>query len=194
MGPRSWRSRRAVRPRGAPGHARSWRRLRWCSPGRPPGSRAGRRRRGCRDPCVHDLAFGLVEAEQLAHPQRDQGLADDVLHRLPEAEVGPERQDGHQLGQANLDRPGGHHDVIPEVPLRCGSAAAGSRVGAQESTIELIRIAPAAVSRTAESACIALRLASIVSSPGSTGPGALASRPARCVHRSARNGTANPRP
>jgi hypothetical protein len=33
-----------------------------------------------------------------------------MLHRLPEAEVGPQRQRRHQLCQANLNRPGGHHD------------------------------------------------------------------------------------
>jgi hypothetical protein len=74
---------------------------------------------------VDDLAFGLVEAEQLAHPQRDQGLADDVLHRLPEAAVGSKRQGGHQLSQANLDRPRGHHDVILGRPLGAWRPADG---------------------------------------------------------------------
>jgi len=32
---------------------------------------------------VYYCAFGFLEVQPLAHPQRDQGLADDVLHRLP---------------------------------------------------------------------------------------------------------------
>ena len=51
-------------------------------------------------------ALGLVEADQLADPQRDAALAQHVLHRLAEAEVDPERQRGQQLGQPHRCRIG----------------------------------------------------------------------------------------
>ena len=50
---------------------------------------------------VDDHALGLVEPQALAHPQRDQGLADHVLHRLAQAQVGAQRQRRHQLGEAD---------------------------------------------------------------------------------------------
>ena len=45
--------------------------------------------------------FGLVEAELLTEAQGDQALTEDVLHRLPEAEIDPQRQRGDELGQPN---------------------------------------------------------------------------------------------
>ena len=54
--------------------------------------------------------FGFVEAEQLAEAQRDQALAKDVLHRLPEAEIDPKRERRDELGQPNRrDLVGLHH-------------------------------------------------------------------------------------
>ena len=41
----------------------------------------------------------LVEADQLGDPQRDPALAQDVLHRLAEAEVHAQGQGSHQLGE-----------------------------------------------------------------------------------------------
>ena len=43
----------------------------------------------------------VVEAEPLGDAQRDQALPQHVLHRLPEAEVDPERERRHELGQPN---------------------------------------------------------------------------------------------
>jgi hypothetical protein len=40
---------------------------------------------------VDDRPLLLVEPEPLGQPQRDQALAQDMLHRLPEAEIDPER-------------------------------------------------------------------------------------------------------
>ena len=51
---------------------------------------------------VDDRPRLLVEPEPLGEPQRDQALAQHVLHRLPEAEVDPERQRRDELRQANL--------------------------------------------------------------------------------------------
>ena len=48
---------------------------------------------------VHGRPVGLVEPDPLRDPQRDQALAQDVLHRLPEAEVDPERQRRDELGE-----------------------------------------------------------------------------------------------
>ena len=44
-------------------------------------------------------ALLVVEADPLRKPQRDQALPQDVLHRLPEAEVDAERERSHELGQ-----------------------------------------------------------------------------------------------
>jgi predicted nicotinamide N-methyase len=48
---------------------------------------------------VDDGPLLLVQADSLGQPQRDQALAQHVLHRLSEAEVDAERQRGHELGQ-----------------------------------------------------------------------------------------------
>ena len=50
---------------------------------------------------VDDRPLLLVEADPLGQPQRDQALAQHVLHRLPEAEVDAERERRDELGQAN---------------------------------------------------------------------------------------------
>jgi len=55
---------------------------------------------------VHDLPVSLVQAHPLGQPQRDQALAQDVLHRLAHAQVGAERQDAEQFCQADV-RAGG---------------------------------------------------------------------------------------
>ena len=44
----------------------------------------------------------LIEADPLSHPQCDQALAQHVLHRLPEAEIDPQRQRGDKLGEPNV--------------------------------------------------------------------------------------------
>jgi hypothetical protein len=41
----------------------------------------------------------LAERRAVGQPQRDQALAQDVLHRLPEPQVDAERQRRDQLGQ-----------------------------------------------------------------------------------------------
>ena len=51
---------------------------------------------------VDDRPLLLVEPDPLGQPQRDQALAQHVLHRLPETEVDAERERGHQLRQPNL--------------------------------------------------------------------------------------------
>ena len=48
---------------------------------------------------VDGRALGLVEADELTEPQRDQALAQHVLHRLAEPEIDPQRQRREQLGQ-----------------------------------------------------------------------------------------------
>ena len=51
---------------------------------------------------VDGRALLLVEPEPLGEPQRDQALAQDVLHRLPEAEVDAERQRRDELRQPDV--------------------------------------------------------------------------------------------
>jgi hypothetical protein len=51
---------------------------------------------------VDDRSLSLVELDPLGQAQRDQGLAQDVLHWLPETEVDTERKRGHQLRQPNV--------------------------------------------------------------------------------------------
>ena len=50
---------------------------------------------------VDDGSLLLVEPEPLRESQRDQALAQNVLHRLAEAEVDPQRERRHQLRQAD---------------------------------------------------------------------------------------------
>jgi hypothetical protein len=38
---------------------------------------------------VHDAALGIIQGRALGKPQPDQARPDHVLHRLPEAQVGP---------------------------------------------------------------------------------------------------------
>ncbi len=54
-----------------------------------------------RDP-VRLGASGLVQAEAVGQAQGDQARAEDVLHRLTDAEVRGERQDGDELRQAHI--------------------------------------------------------------------------------------------
>ena len=51
---------------------------------------------------VDDRARLLVESDPLSQPERDQALAQHVLHRLPEAEVDPERQRADELSQPHV--------------------------------------------------------------------------------------------
>ena len=51
---------------------------------------------------VDDRALLLVEADALGEPQRDQALAQDMLHRLAEAEVDAERERGDELREADV--------------------------------------------------------------------------------------------
>ncbi len=69
----------------------------------------------------------VVEADPLGDPQRDQALPQDVLHRLAEAQVDPQRQRGHDLGEPNrralrprhhqLDVTGGQRALNPREPI-----------------------------------------------------------------------------
>ena len=69
----------------------------------------------------------LIESHPLGQAQRDQALAQDVLHRLPEPEVDAERQRRHQLGEANVRAIGVGHgatlsrDQVPASTLRMRS-------------------------------------------------------------------------
>ena len=51
---------------------------------------------------VDDRPLGLVEPDPLGEPQRDEALAQDVLHRLAEAEVDAERQRRDELRQPDV--------------------------------------------------------------------------------------------
>ena len=51
---------------------------------------------------VDDGALMRLEAEPFGHAEPDQTLAQHVIHRLPDAEVDPERERRDQLGQAHL--------------------------------------------------------------------------------------------
>jgi hypothetical protein len=50
---------------------------------------------------IEDLPRRLVETEALTESQRDQALTQHVLHRLPQPQVGPQRQRRDQLGQSH---------------------------------------------------------------------------------------------
>jgi hypothetical protein len=51
---------------------------------------------------VNTGALLLVEPMVLSQPQRDQALTEDVLHRLAEAEVDPQRKRPDQLRQSHV--------------------------------------------------------------------------------------------
>lgn len=51
---------------------------------------------------VHVRAPALIESYLLGEPERDQALAQHVLHRLAEAEIHAERQCGDELGQPDV--------------------------------------------------------------------------------------------
>jgi hypothetical protein len=50
---------------------------------------------------VEDRPLLVAQLEPFRQPQRDQALPQDVLHRLSEPEVGAEREDRDELGQAH---------------------------------------------------------------------------------------------
>ena len=50
---------------------------------------------------VHDASFSIVDGRALSQPQGDQARPDHVLHRLPQTQVGPERQQGDKFSAAN---------------------------------------------------------------------------------------------
>ena len=66
---------------------------------------------------VDDFPVGFVQAHPLGQPERDEALAQDVLHRLTHAQVGAERQHAEQFGQADV-RAGrlGHSDEYKPGP------------------------------------------------------------------------------
>ena len=64
---------------------------------------------------VHVRSPLLIEPDPLGEPQRDQALAQHVLHRLPKAEIHAERQRGDELGQPDVRAigPPGHRPRLP---------------------------------------------------------------------------------
>jgi len=63
---------------------------------------------------VHDRASFLVEPDALGRSEGDRTRTEDVLHRLPEAEVDSKRRRGHEIGKADAARRYlGRHEVGP---------------------------------------------------------------------------------
>ena len=87
---------------------------------------------------VHGRPGLVIEPDQLGDPKGDQALAQDVLHRLAEAEIDAQRQRGHDLGEPNrrtrrASTPPGRRyglvvaswpSVLPRRPRRRGSGSA----------------------------------------------------------------------
>ena len=73
---------------------------------------------------VHGPAHLLVETEPFGDTQRDQALAEHVLHRLAKAEIDAERKRRDQLCQADLGtiRIAGHRRSLVLLEWRCASA------------------------------------------------------------------------
>jgi hypothetical protein len=67
---------------------------------------------------VHDLPVGLIQAQPLGQPQRNQALAQHVLHRLAHPEISRQRQHAEQFGQADIRAGGGrcHNDEYKRRP------------------------------------------------------------------------------
>jgi hypothetical protein len=51
---------------------------------------------------IHDRPVSVIETEPFRESERDQALAQDVLHRLAEPQIDPQRQRRHQLREANM--------------------------------------------------------------------------------------------
>ncbi len=51
---------------------------------------------------IHHRALTIIKTGTPGESQRDQALAQHMLHGLPETEVDAQGQGGHQLGQAHL--------------------------------------------------------------------------------------------
>jgi len=64
---------------------------------------------------VDDRPRVLVEPESLGEPQCDQRLPHHVLHRLAEAQVGPERDHRDQLGQPDASNARGRRHGAPSL-------------------------------------------------------------------------------
>ena len=67
---------------------------------------------------VGDFALSLIKGEELGHPQRDESLPQDVLHRLPEPKICAERDRGNELGQADSRGSGRAHGPSLEQRIR----------------------------------------------------------------------------
>ncbi len=61
---------------------------------------------------VDGAAFAIVEADSIGDAQGDDALAQDVLHRLPEAEVDAERQRRDELGEPHVQTISVRHAAI----------------------------------------------------------------------------------
>ena len=70
---------------------------------------------------VGDFALSLIEGEELGHPQRDESLPQDVLHRLPKPKVRAERDRGNEFGEADSRRSGSAHGPSLEQGIRQAS-------------------------------------------------------------------------
>ena len=59
---------------------------------------------------VDDRPLLLVQADTLRQAQGNDALAENVLHRLPEAQIDSQRHGGDQLGQthSSISAPGSH--------------------------------------------------------------------------------------
>jgi hypothetical protein len=81
---------------------------------------------------VGHFALSLIEGEELGHPQRNQSLPQNVLHRLPEPKVGAERDRGNELGEADSRRSGSTHG--PSLEQRIRQASQHTTVHGNDST------------------------------------------------------------
>lgn len=70
---------------------------------------------------IGDFALSLIEGEELGHPQRDQSLPQNVLHRLPQPKIRAERDRGDEFGEADSRRIGSAHGPSLEQSIRGAS-------------------------------------------------------------------------
>ena len=65
---------------------------------------------------VDDCPVVLVESYAFGESQRDQALAQHVLHRLPEAEVDPERERRYELREPHMRAIGASRHLVSLYP------------------------------------------------------------------------------
>ena len=73
---------------------------------------------------VNDQPIFIAHAAEFGQPKRNLALTKHVFHRLTEAEVNPERERGHEFGEADLAGAGSPKPACEPRAATSGAASA----------------------------------------------------------------------